>query len=109
MATVEGQELNIDRMEIDRHDEQSVLLSNGLLFRCKYDLCSNTTTGTMYSPDGDVLGSLQAPENGNFVREYVEKIEDLLNSHESIEAQRDKALARSAIAGDALQQLTEFA
>ena len=109
MATVEGQQLNIERMEIDRHDEQSVHLSNGLIFRCKYDLCSNTTTSTMHSPDGDVLGSLQAPETGNFVRECLENMEDLLNSHESIEGQRDKALARSDKAGDTLQRLAEFA
>lgn len=109
MATVEGQQLNIDRMEIDRHDEQSLHLSNGLIFRCKYDLFSNTTTGTMHSSNGDVLGLLQAPETGNFVREYVEQMEDMLNSHEAIEAQRDKALARSEMAGDALQRLAEVA
>jgi hypothetical protein len=109
MATVEGQQLNIDRMDIDRYDEQSMRLSNGMIYRCKYDLCSNTTTSTMLSPDGDVLGSLQAPATGNFVREYVEQMEDLLNSHEAIEDQRDKALARSKMAGEALQQFAEFA
>jgi len=109
MATVDGQQLNIDRMDIDTHEEQSVHLSNGLIFRCKYDLCSNTTISTMHSPDGDVLGSLQAPETGNFVREYLEKIEDLLNSHEAIEEQRDKALAGVDTGGDALQRFAEFA
>lgn len=108
MATVDGQQLNIEQMEIDRHDEQSVHLSNGLVFRCKYDLCSNTTTSTMHSPDGDVLSSHPAPEAGNFVREYLEKMEDLLDSHESIEDQRDKALAGSEIAGDALQRFAEY-
>lgn len=109
MATVDGQQLNIERMEIDRHDEQSVHLSNGLIFRCKYDLCSNTTTSTMHSPNGEVLGLLQAPETGNLVREYLESMEDLLNSHEAIEDQRDKALERCEMAGDALQQLAEVA
>lgn len=109
MATVEGQQLNIERMASDRHDEQSIHLSNGLIFRCKYDLCSNTTTSTMLSPAGDVLGSRQAPEPGNFVREYLEQMEDLLNSHESIEDQRDKALTRSDMAGDALQRFAECA
>ena len=107
MATVDGQELNIEHMEIDTQDEQSVHLSNGLIFRCTYDLCSNTTTSTMYGPDGEVLSSLPAPENGNFVREYVEKMEDLLNSHESIEAQRDKALKGGDMAPDALERFAE--
>lgn len=107
MATVDGQQLNIDCMQVDRHDEQSMRLSNGLIFCCKYDLCSNTTTSTMHSPDGDVLGSRQASEPGNFVREYVEQMEDLLNSHEAIEDQRDKAQARWATDGDALPPTSE--
>lgn len=109
MATVDGQQLNIDRMDIDRYDEQSVQLSNGLIFRCKYDLCSNTTTSTLHAPDGDVLGSLQAPAAGNLVREYLEKVEDLLNSHEAIEDQLAKALAGSEMEGDALQRHAEYA
>jgi hypothetical protein len=107
MATVEGQQLNIEQMTTDRHDEQSIQLSNGLVFRCKYDLCSNMTTSTMHSPDGDVMSSRQAPEPGNFVREYVEQMEDLLNSHESIEDQRDKALTRADMASSALERFAE--
>lgn len=109
MATAEGQQLNIEQMEIDKYDEQTIRMSNGLIFRCKYDLCSNTTTSTMLSPGGEVMNSRQAPEPGNFVREYVEQMEDLLNSHESIENQRDKALAGGAVAGDALQRFAESA
>lgn len=107
MATVDGQQLNIERMEIDRSDEQSLHLSNGLIFRSKYDQCSNTTISTMHSPDGSVLGSMRSPETGNFVRECLEKMEILLNSHESIEDLRDKALKRIAISDDILQQLAE--
>ncbi|MGZ5781575.1 MAG: hypothetical protein ACXWIN_11545, partial [Burkholderiaceae bacterium] len=62
MATVDGQQINIDRVDDDRFDVQSVHLSNGLIFRSEYDVCTNYTTSIMCSPDGDVLSSLTSSE-----------------------------------------------
>ncbi|MFZ6773929.1 hypothetical protein ACO0LB_14555 [Undibacterium sp. SXout7W] len=97
MATVDGQQINIEKMEKNKYDDQTLYLTNGLIFRCKYDVCSNQTISSMYAPTGELLSSLPSSSPGNFVREELEKMEALLDSHEAIEDIRDRALSNVGV------------
>lgn len=101
MATAEGQTIGIRQITRDCEDEKIAELSNGLIFKSQFDVCKNLTVNFMFSPDGDLLSLLEVAETGNQTRNEMEKLEDLMNSHEALETLRDQALERSAMAAAA--------
>lgn len=95
MAMVEDRSIHIREISKNLGNEIIVELSNGLTFKSQYNLCKNLTVNFLFSPDGDLLSVLELDNPGNHTQAQMEKIEDIMNSDESIEVIRDRALKHS--------------